>query len=169
MTQPGCGEKCDVTIKNVRVVGHPSARLVRIADEHGDTYDMPPQAAITRPGEFNDTRIAAALTFLDNLETEQCLQPHVAATVRKVLGLPPRHWPPQAGDVWDDGMPWDSLWFARAYPQEGENDAWPERTYVVMTNVRGGGNIKSPPELLASVREVRDDLTLVYRHKDGGQ
>ena len=42
------GEIVDITIKGVRVVSHPSASLVRIADEHGATFDMPAQAAIER-------------------------------------------------------------------------------------------------------------------------
>lgn len=42
------GDIVNVTIKGVRNVGHPSARLIRIADENGDTFDMPPQAAVER-------------------------------------------------------------------------------------------------------------------------
>lgn len=42
------GEIVNVVIKGVRNVGHPSDRLRKIVDEHGDTYPMPPQAAITR-------------------------------------------------------------------------------------------------------------------------
>jgi hypothetical protein len=42
------GEIVDITIKGVRVVSHPSGRYVRIVDEHGNTYEMPHQAAITR-------------------------------------------------------------------------------------------------------------------------
>ncbi|MER6892003.1 hypothetical protein [Streptomyces halstedii] len=42
------GDMVNVTIKGVRAVGHPSGRLARIADEHGDVYDLPPQAALTR-------------------------------------------------------------------------------------------------------------------------
>lgn len=42
------GEIVNVVIKGVRNVGHPSDQLRKIVDEHGDTYPMPPQAAITR-------------------------------------------------------------------------------------------------------------------------
>lgn len=38
----------NVTIRGVRYVGHPSDRLNKIADEHGDTYPLPPQAKIER-------------------------------------------------------------------------------------------------------------------------
>lgn len=162
MTDLKCGEKADVTIKGVRVVNHPSARLVRIADEHGDAYDMPPQAAITRPGEpaLTDTRdrIDAALAFLDNLEAETILQPYVAAQVRETLGLPPRHWPPQPGDVWDDGYPFGgSLWFAREYTPESPDEEWPAR--IVMTCVSGGTGIKSPQDFL----DYAVELKLIFR------
>lgn len=42
------GEIVNVTIRGVRNVGHPSDRLSKIVDEHGDTYPMPPQAKIER-------------------------------------------------------------------------------------------------------------------------
>lgn len=47
------GDIVNVTIKGVRNVGHPSARLVRIADEHGDPFDMPPQAKVERVASAN--------------------------------------------------------------------------------------------------------------------
>lgn len=158
MTQPECGEKADVTIKNVRVVGHPSARLVRIADEHGDTYDMPPQAAITRPGEAADDQVASMMSLLDGMEQEGTIPPYVTVAVRKKLGLPPRHWPPQPGDVWDDGDPWGStLWFAQQYPAKPDDpDQTPKIGMVSATGTRGG---KTPFYLLESAAE----LTLVYR------
>ncbi|WP_188187979.1 hypothetical protein [Nonomuraea sp. SYSU D8015] len=183
MTEINPGDTVDVVIRGVqfayeRTIDH-RAGLTSIRADDGRRYTMPAQAAITphkqpepdatAPALDSTEPIAKALALLDAWELEGYIEPYVAAGVRKALGLPPRHWPPQPGDVWDDGMPWDSLWFARAYPEEGENDAWPTRTYVVMTNVRGGGNTKSPQELLESVRSSRDDLTLLYRRKDGAQ
>ncbi|UBU09994.1 hypothetical protein [Nonomuraea gerenzanensis] len=162
MTQPRCGEKCDVTITNVRVVGHPSARLVRIADEHGDTYDMPPQAAITRPGQYDNDRVRDILSLLDSMEAEGTIKPSVANAVRRKLGLPPKHWPPQPGDVWHDGFPFgDSLWFASHHEATGDNPDWPSR--IVMTNIIAGTGTKTPQELLAYATE----LSLAYRHQDG--
>lgn len=156
MTDPKCGEKADITIKNVRIVSYPSARLVRIVDKHGDTFDMPPQAAITRPGEAADDRVASVLSLLDSMETEGGLQPYVAAAVRTKLGLPPRNWPPQAGDVWSDGCPFTDLWFARKLQAAG--GGWNEAA-IVMTCVEVGMRTHSPDELLESSPE----LTLIYR------
>lgn len=165
MTIPQCGEKADITIKGVRIVNHPSARLVRIADEHGDTYDMPPQAAITRPGEgADDGRITAVLAYLDGAEMEGYIQPYVASTVRKTLGLPPRHWPPQAGDVWHDGLPdgfFAPLWFAQAIRHEEPGPF--QLVMVPMECGTGAFGGKTPEALLAA----SDELRLVYRHKDG--
>ncbi|MDP4501011.1 hypothetical protein [Nonomuraea turcica] len=157
-----CGEKVDLAIKGVRLVNHPSARLVRIADEHGDVYDMPPQTAITRAGKADDSRVASILSLLDSMEAEGYLQPYVAAAVRKEVGLPPRHWPPQAGDVWDDGIPFGgSLWFAREYPAKPDD---PDQTPKIgMVFVAGGISDRTPQGLLESAPELK----LVYRHKDG--
>ena len=127
---------------------------------------MPPQAAITRPGESpDDGRITAVLAYLDGAEMEGYIQPYVASTVRKKLGLPPRHWPPQAGDLWDDGMPFGgSLWFAQVVHGT-------KRSHLMMVPAeRGNENVgtKSPEELMESAPGF-PELTLVYRRKDDGQ
>lgn len=170
---PQCGEKADITIKGVRIVNHPSARLVRIADEHGDTYDMPPQAAITPAASPTSVaaavlqeRINSALRSIDHLTDEQTLDPWTAYGLRKRLDPNPRHWPPRAGDVWDDGMPFGgSLWFARNFRADEPGTPGGDRRVVVMVSVDGGTRVHSPDELLKS----SDTLKLVYRHKDGGQ
>ncbi|MFI7449585.1 hypothetical protein ACIBQX_18960 [Nonomuraea sp. NPDC049714] len=163
------GTLVDVVIKGVefayeRTIDH-STGTFSIRDEHGRRYIMPPQAAITRAGEAStDDRIAAALRVLDAMEYDGRLQPYVAAAVRKEVGLPPRHWPPQPGDVWDDGFPSGfiaSQWFAQAITRNGGP------AEIVMVPVERGpedAEVKTPEELMADAIE----LTLVYR-KDGGQ
>jgi hypothetical protein len=145
--EPKLGTLVDIVIRGVRVVGHPSAPLVRIADEHGVTYDMPPQAAITPAGDMVMLQhISKALKALDGMELEGYIEPHVAATVRKALGLPPRHWPPQAGDVWSDQNPFCPLWFAQLSHDDG-------RTDIVMAPLDGGPQgitAKTPDEVLTS-------------------
>ncbi|GAA3172889.1 hypothetical protein [Nonomuraea roseoviolacea] len=170
MNIPKCGEKANITIKGVRIVNHPSSVFVRIADEHGDVYAMPPQAAITHASGQEPTdadlqeRVAAALAALDGMEAEGYIQPYVAATVRKKLGIPPRHWPPQPGDVWDDGLPsgfFSPLWFAQVIHEA-------KCSHLVMVPMERGSentDVKTPEELLVSTSE----LTLVHRHKDGGR
>jgi hypothetical protein len=82
--------------------------------------------------------------------------------VRRKLGLPPKYWPPQPGDVWDDGFPFGgSLWFARQYEAGDDNPDWPSR--IVMTCVNGGTSIKSPQDFL----EYAVDLKLAYRPNGG--
>lgn len=163
------GDTVDVTIKDVRVTCQPSSSaFVRIADEHGDTYALPPQAAITpaasRPSTDATTlqkRINDALNAIDRMADEQTLDPWQTYWLRKQLDPNPRHWPPQAGDVWDDGMPFGgSLWFAQV-------NHGMKRSYIVMVPVESGtnGGSKTPDELLQS----SDTLKLVYRHKDGAQ
>jgi hypothetical protein len=155
--EPKLGTLVDVAIRGVRVVGHPSAPLVRIADEHGVTYDMPPQAAFAPSGETRiDEYIASALRALDGMELEGYIEPYVAATVRKKLGLPPRHWPPQAGDVWSDANPFCHLWFAQLSHDDG-------RTDIVMAPLDGGPqgiSAKTPDEFLSSSCQ----LALEYRN-----
>jgi hypothetical protein len=171
------GDIVDITIKGVRIVKERPDGTVVISCEddkvHG-VWPMPPQAAITRPGahaiqpisDDTDSRIADVLAFLDSLEAETSLQPYVAAGVRKALGLPPRHWPPQPGDVWDDGMPFGgSLWFARRLQADGPG--WSE-TAIVMTSIEADRVTRSPEELLESAPGF-PELTLVYRHKDGSR
>lgn len=156
MSAPKLGEKADVTLKNVRIVNHPSARLVRIADEHGDTFDMPPQAAITPAGKSSSSgHVSNALRALDAMEAEGYIQPYVAATVRKELGLPPRHWPPQAGDVWAEANPWCPLWFAHV----SHYRRYSELVMVPVESEAESGATKTPDELLDS----GFDLTLAYR------
>lgn len=160
------GDLINIAIKGVRAVNHPSARLVRIVDEHGDTYDMPPQAAIEpassgqTPAEQDD-RITKALAVLDNMESEGYIQPYVAAAVRNEVGLPPRHWPPQPGDVWDDGFPFGSpLWFAQVIHET-------KNSRVVMAPTERdpeSADVKTPEEFM----EYACDLTLAYR-KDGSR
>ena len=158
------GDLINITIKGVRVVNHPSARLVRIADEHGDTYDMPPQAAIEQASAVDesteqDDRITKVLAVLDGLEAEGYIQPYVAAVVRKEASLPPRHWPPRPGDIWSDGCPFTDLWFARRLAAEGPG--WSE-VATVMTCVEADVRTYTPDELLKSSPE----LTLIHRKRD---
>ena len=162
------GTLVDVAIKGVRVVGRPSASVfVRIADEHGDVYAMPPQAAITQaqPGAADITtlqeRVSKTLEAIDDFVDEQKLDPWTAHRLRKTLDPNPRHWPPQPGDVWDDGMPFGgSLWFAQVVHGDSRSD-------LVMVPEEHADNSQrnqtSPEELLASAAEVR----LAYRRKTG--
>jgi len=163
------GDIINVAIKGVRAVHHPSARLVRIVDEHGDTYDMPPQAAIERePADgaetTQDDRIAKVLACLDGMEAEGYIQPYVAIAVRKVAGEPPRHWPPQPGDVWDDGYPFGSpLWFAQVVHDETKHSR------LVMVPTEGdpeGMPVKTPEEFMEYAVEPP---LLAYRRKDSGR
>jgi hypothetical protein len=162
------GTLVDVVIKGVefayeRTIDH-RAGLFSIRADDGRRYTMPPQAAIVRPGEAADDRIAAVLSLLDSMEYGGSIKPYIAAAVRKELGLPPRHWPPQPGDVWDDGYPSGfiaSRWFTQAITRNGGS------AEIVMVPVERGpedADVKTPGELLASAIE----LTLVYR-EDGGQ
>lgn len=158
----------DVTIKGVRLRHQASDGIFSIWDEHEHAYPMPPQAAITPTSDQPpaDTalqeRINAALRAIDRMTDEQTLDPWTAYNLRKRLDPNPRHWPPQAGDVWDDGMPFGgSLWFARKLQADGPG--WNE-TAIVMTNVEADRRTHSPDELLQSAAEP---LKLVYRDKDG--
>ena len=161
----------DVAIKGVRLRHQASDGIFSIWDEHERAYPMPPQAAITRPSEVIDDRITAVLDYLDGLEGEECIQPYVAARVREVAGLPPRNWPPQPGDIWNDGYPspfFSPLWFAQRHCTASPDD--PNRTQfqLLMVPVEGGPKgapAQTPEELRASAIQ----LTLVYRPKDGGQ
>jgi hypothetical protein len=164
----GIGEIVDITIKGVRVTDvlpHGSVVITCEEDRVHGVFPMPPQAAITRsatrPNEATepDDRITSALSLLDSMEAEGHIQPYVAAAVRTKLGLPPRHWPPQPGDVWDDGFPFGgSLWFAREHAaQPGDQ--------IEMANVIGDRESLTPQALLKHAVEIR----LAYRPKDGTQ
>jgi hypothetical protein len=163
----------DVTIKGVPVECEHDHGTVTIRDEHGCHYLMPPQAAIKRTGLADpidagtlQERISNAISAIDNMVDEQFLDPGMARAVREQLDPNPRHWPPQAGDVWDDGMPFGgSLWFARNFRADEPGTPGGDRRVVVMTSVDGGARTHSPDELL----RFTDTLKLVYRHKDGGQ
>ncbi|MEU8040948.1 hypothetical protein [Streptosporangium sp. NPDC049078] len=159
------GDLINITIKGVRVVNRSSVHL-QIADEHGDVFDMPPQAAIEHAstgGEDpveQDDRIVKVLAVLDNMEAEGYIQPYVAARAREVAGLPPRHWPPQPGDVWTEENPFSPLWFAQLSCGDGNTD-------LVMAPLEGGPKglaVRTPDELLTSSCQ----LALAYR-KDGSR
>jgi hypothetical protein len=169
----GIGEIVDITIKGVRVTDvlpHGSVVITCEADRVHGVFPMPPQAAIThsptRPNEATepDDRITSALSLLDSMESEGYIQPYVAAAVRTKLGLPPRHWPPQAGDVWDDGFPFGgSLWFAREHQaRPGDPD---QALKIEMASVTGDRESLTPQALLKHAVEIR----LAYRPKDGTQ
>lgn len=98
--------------------------------------------------------IPVALAFLDSLEAETVLQPYVAAGVRKALGLPPRHWPPQPGDVWSDENPFCPLWFARLV--DSSDDA-----QITMAPLYQAIPAETPEKLLESSCQ----LALAYRKK----
>lgn len=166
--EPKLGTLVDVAIKGVRIVGHPSSSVfVRIADEHGDVYAMPPQAAITaaQPGATDvatlQERIGKAVGAIDDFVDEQKLDPWTAHWLRKTLDPNPRRWPPQPGDVWDDGMPFGgNLWFALVVHGDSRSDL------VMVSEERhdkSRRNQLSPEELLASAADIR----LAYRRKTG--
>lgn len=84
MSDVKVGDFVNVTIKGVRQVSHPSARLVRIADEHGDVFDMPPQAAIElvapatwppRPGDLWRDKDARLWFAVESLRSEVSDEP----------------------------------------------------------------------------------------------
>lgn len=162
------GETVDITIKGVRVLTqHSDGTVVVKCDDDTGGWRMPPQAAIERAGTPQGTpgnaeqsdRIAAVLDVLDGMEREGYIQPYVAASVRKAAGLPPRHWPPQPGDVWHDGFPFGSpLWFAQVVHETGHSDL------VMVPTERSPDNagVNTPEEFLKHACEV----TLAYRRKD---
>jgi hypothetical protein len=169
-TRPQPGDIVDVTIKGVQFAYERTVHskdLISIRDEHGCRYTMPPQAAVRRAdlsGGIDAAtlteRISKALAYLDNLEAETSLQPYVAAGVREALGLPPRHWPPQPGDVWHDGFPFGPcLWFAQVVHGDSRSEI------VMVPTERGGvnGDGLSPEALLNNA----PDLRLKYRNKTG--
>lgn len=111
-------------------------------------------------------RVAAALAVLDGMEAEDYINPFVAAAVRKAVGEPPRHWPPQPGDVWTDENPVSPLWFAQV--RHGSR-----RSHIYMvpmvfdlpeTHPDQESGEKTPEDLLESSIQ----LALAYR-KDGGK
>jgi hypothetical protein len=167
------GPLVDITIKGVRIVQERPDGTVVINcedDRARGVWPMPPQAAIKRAGQTDlidavtlQERISNALKAIDNMVDEQTLDPWAACWLRKQLDPNPRHWPPQVGDVWDDGMPFDgSLWFARTFQAD---IAGRTETAITMTNVEADRLTRTPDELLKS----SDTLKLVYRHKDGAQ
>lgn len=167
------GTLVDVVIKAVQVEHECDRGTVTIRDEHGVHYLMPPQAAVKRADLSNpiaagtlQERISNALNAIDNMADEQTLDPWTAHWLRKTLDPNPRNWPPQAGDVWDDGMPFGgSLWFARNFRADEPGTPGFKRRIVVMTSVDGGTRTHTPDELLDSGGELK----LVYRHKDNQQ
>jgi hypothetical protein len=163
------GSIVDITIKGVPVVGlNALTGAPTITDERGDEYPMPSQAAIKLAGQSEPVdaatlqeRINSALAAIDHLADEETLAPWAANGLRKRLDPNPRHWPPQPGDVWDDGMPFGgSQWFAQVVHGDSRSD-------LVMVSEERHDNSRrnqiSPEELLASAAEVR----LAYRRKTG--
>jgi hypothetical protein len=167
------GTLVDVTIKGVQVEQENANGSVTIRGERGHCYPLPPQATVKRADLTNpidaatlQERISKALSSIDGMLDEQTLDPWTAHWLRKTLDPNPRHWPPQAGDVWDDGMPFGaSLWFGRNFRADEPGTPGGDRRVVVMVSVEGGARIHTPDELLESGGELK----LVYRHKDGGQ
>lgn len=170
------GDLVDVTIKGVQFAHERAADhepcLISIRADDGRRYTMPAQAAIKR-ADLNDPidaatlqqRVNKTLDAIDHAVDEQALDPWTGYWLRRNLDPNPRHWPPQAGDVWDDGMPFGgSLWFAREYPAKPDDpDQTPKIGMVsVVASSREG---LTPHGLL----ESSDTLKLVYRPKDGSQ
>ena len=163
------GTLVDITIKGVRVDCEHDHGSVSIRDEAGCIYLMPAQAAVKRANLANpidggtlQERITDAIRAIDAMSDEQVLDPWKASTIRQALDPNPRYWPPQAGDLWDDGMPFGgSLWFAREYPANPDDpDQTPKIGMVsVVASSREG---LTPHGLLIS----SDTLKLVYRRKD---
>jgi hypothetical protein len=161
------GTLVDVTIKGVPVDAEHDNGSVTIRDEHGHCYTMPPQAAVKRADLTNpidagtlQERISNALNSIDRMVDEQTLDPWTAYALRKHLDPNPRHWPPQVGDVWDDGMPFGgSLWFARQLTDNGQ-------PRIILISEAGDAHNKWPEELLEG---WSSEVKLVYRRKDGGQ
>jgi hypothetical protein len=148
------GEIVTITLTDVRVTDVADGWIdVELAAEREVTLRTDEgRIEITRHGEAKQSdRIAAVLTFLDSLEAETSIEPYVAAGVRRELGLPPRHWPPQPGDVWEDV--WSEPWFARVCHSRNPSE-------TVMVSGYSGGT-KKPDELLTSTVAP----TLVYRRE----
>lgn len=165
------GTLVDVTIKGVPVEYEHDEGSITIRDEHGIHYLMPPQAAVKRSDLTSPTdagtlqeRISKAISAIDNMADEQTLDPWTALAIRQQLDPNPRYWPPQPGDVWDDGMPFGgSLWFAQVVHET-------KRSHLVMVPVERdpeNARVQTPDELLESTPGFHG-LKLVYR-KDGGQ
>lgn len=163
------GAIVDITIKGVPIIGlNALTGAPTITDEHGDEYPMPPQAAVTRGHQPETTdhstlqeRIDSAISSIDHLTDEQTLDPWTASRLRKRLDPNPRYWPPQAGDVWDDGMPFGgSQWFAQVVHGDSRS-----RLVMAAEEHYDGSrrNQISTDDLLASAAEIR----LVYRRKTG--
>jgi hypothetical protein len=137
---------------------HPLPRLEDLRDAMRQKEQ--PLVANDKPlhGE-PDERIAKVLAVLDAMEAEGYIEPYVAAAVRKEVGLPPRHWPPQPGDVWTERNPFSPLWFAQLSHHDGHTD-------FVMVPMDGGPQglrTRTPDEVL----EESASLTLAYRRPDG--
>lgn len=158
MTAISSGDIVDITIKGVRIADmRPDGTVVINCEDdrvHG-VWPMPPQAAVKRAEPRNpidaatlQEQISNALRALDGMEMEGHIEPYVAATVRKKLGLPPRHWP---------------LWFAREHAAKPDD---PDRTSKIeMASVAGDRDSLTPPAFLNHAVEI----TLVYRPEDGTQ
>lgn len=162
------GTLVDVAIKGVPVEYEHDEGSITIRDEHGCHYMMPPQAAVKRTDLANpidaatlQERISNAISAIDNMADEQYLDPDMARTIRRQLDPNPRHWPPQPGDLWDDGMPFGgSLWFAQVVHET-------KRSHLAMVPVeRSSGNAgaQTPGELLESTPGFHG-LKLVYRKR----
>lgn len=151
------GEIVNIAIKGVQVLKRHSDGTVLVQCGDGQARTMPPQAVITRADDDEQgDRIAAVLAYLDRLESEGGLDPSVPATVREVLDLSPRHWPPRPGDVWGDGFSFDSLWFVQTVVGEGG------RPCLAMVPVRRDADqedSKTPEEW----RDYAIAATLAYR------
>lgn len=176
MITPKPGDTVDVVIKGVRIVGErPDGTVVINCEDdraHG-VWPMPPQAAITPTSDQPpaDTalqeRVSDAIRAIDRMTDEQTLDAWPARAIREHLDPNPRHWPPQAGDVWDDGMPFGgSLWFAREYPAKPDDpDQTPKIGMVPETADRTRREGLTPHGLLESTPNFHN-LTLVYRKRD---
>lgn len=166
------GALVDITIKGVPVEYEHDEGTVTIRDEHGCHYLMPPQAAVKRADLANpidaatlQERVSNALSAIDRMADEQTLDPWTARAIRQQLDPNPRHWPPQPGDVWDDGMPFGgSLWFAQVIDRNGGPA---EIVMVPVERSPENARVQTPDELLESPPGFHS-LTLVYR-KDAGQ
>lgn len=163
MSDINTGEVVTVTLRDVHVVSAglnylevelAAERLLTIGTDEGNVE-------VTRGGRAEqDERIAKILELLDAMAYEECISPSVPATARKIAGLPPRHWPPQPGDVWHDGFPFGpSLWFAQILHETGHSHLVMVPTERRPDNTGG----KTPEEFL----EYACEIALVYRRKDG--
>lgn len=169
------GDTVDVTIRNVTFDTERSHGIVTIRDEHGIPYTMPGQAAIT-PARQDDgeeepadgdarllqSRIDNAIASIDRMIANGEIDAWQGYWLRRTLDPVPPSWPPQPGDVWDDGTPFNgSAWFAQVV-LEG-----PEARVVMVPTQRDYDDRDevTPEEWLAEYGETHP-VSLVYRRDD---